>query len=293
MFNLFDTIWYTLESGAKYFKKHKTKIFMHGGMALTTAGTVAACVATYKHVDRILDATKEEMEAANEAENPCKEKVKAIGHCALEFGKAYALSFSMITLGNLSIKHADRLHEQKEELLGNALTNMTTAYVTLKKRAEERLGKEEADKLRYDASDMEITTDDGKKKTKETVEVLSDNAPDASPFAKYFDETCEGVWSEDPEENFSFLKMMQWECNNQLKREGYLFLSDVYKKLGIQITKASLIAGWVYNEEEISDPYVDFGIFDIHSRANRRFVNGLEPVILLDFNCSSNISDYI
>lgn len=293
MFNLFDTIWYTLESGAKYFKKHKTKVFMHGGMALTTAGTVAACVATYKHVDRILDTTKEKMEAANEAENPGKEKLKAAGYCAFEFGKAYALSFSMITLGNLSIKHADSLHEQKEELLGNALTNMTTAYVTLKKRAEEKLGKEEADKIRLNSSDVEVMTDDGKKKTKETVEVLGDDALDGSPFAKFFDETCEGVWSEDPEENYSFLKMMQWECDNQLRRDGYLFLSDVYRKLGINITKASLVAGWVYNNEEISDSYVDFGIFDIHKRANRRFVNGLENVILLDFNCSSNIADYI
>lgn len=292
MFNLFDTIWYTLESGAKYFKKHKTKVFMHGGMALTTAGTVAACVATYKHVDRILDTTKEKMEAANEAENPGKEKLKAAGYCAFEFGKAYALSFSMITLGNMSIKHADSLHEQKEELLGNALTNMTTAYVTLKKRAEEKLGKEEADKIRLNSSDVEVTTDDGKKKTKETVEVLSDDALDGSPFAKFFDESCE-TWEDDAEKNFSFLKLMQWELDNQLKREGYLFLSDVYRKLGIQITKASLVAGWVYNNEEISDSYVDFGIFDIHKRANRRFVNGLENVILLDFNCSSNIADYI
>lgn len=292
MFNLFDTIWYTLESGAKYFKKHKTKVFMHGGMLLTTAGTVTACVATYKHVDRILDTTKEKMEAANEAENPGKEKLKAVGYCAWEFGKAYALSFGLITAGNASIKHADSLHEQKEELLGNALTNMTTAYVTLKKRAEERLGKEEADKIRLNSSDVEVMTDDGKKKTKETIEVLGDDAIDASPFAKFFDESCE-TWEDDAEKNFSFLKLMQWELDNQLRREGYLFLSDVYRKLGIQITKASLVAGWVYNNEEISDSYVDFGIFDIHKRANRRFVNGLENVILLDFNCSSNIADYI
>lgn len=289
---LLETIWSILESGKKAFCKNKPKVFMSAGMLLTTAGTVTACIATYNHIDRIMDATKEKMEEANEAENPGKEKLKAAGYCALELGKAYAPSFALIALGNMSIKHANTLHERREEILSESLTNMTAAYVTLKKRAEEKLGKEEADKIRLNSSDCEVTTDNGKKKTKEKVELLGDDALDASPFAKFFDESCD-TWEDNAEANFSFLKLMEFECNNQLRRDGHLFLRDVYEKLGIQITKASLVAGWVYNEEEISDPYVDFGIFDIHKRANRRFVNGLENVILLDFNCASNISDYI
>ena len=55
--------------------------------------------------------------------------------------------------------------------------------------------------------------------------------------------------------------------------------------LGITRTAAGMVVGWIYDEKHpVGDNFVDFGIYDINNEANRRFVNGLERTILLDFN---------
>lgn len=114
---------------------------------------------------------------------------------------------------------------------------------------------------------------------------------DCSEYAKFYDCGCTG-WTKDPELNLMFLRKQQDFLNDRLKAEGYLFLNDVYDALGIQKTKIGQIAGWVYDEKNpVGDNYIDFGIYDTHREANRRFVNGLERTILLDFNCDGDILD--
>ena len=60
--------------------------------------------------------------------------------------------------------------------------------------------------------------------------------------------------------------------------------------LGIPKTKAGQVVGWVYDPEHpVGDNYVDFGLFDLDRERVRRFVNGDERNILLDFNVDGNI----
>ena len=55
-------------------------------------------------------------------------------------------------------------------------------------------------------------------------------------------------------------------------------------------TKAGQVVGWVYDPEHpVGDNYVDFGLFDLDRERVRRFVNGDERNILLDFNVDGNI----
>ena len=142
--------------------------------------------------------------------------------------------------------------------------------------------------------EAEITHDNAGEVTKETVEMVDkDDAATTSPFAKFFD-AASRCYVGEPEYDLTFLRLMEKECNQQLQMDGYLLLSDVYKKLDIPITKASLVAGWVYDSaDDISDHYVDFGLYDRSRPGVRRFVNGYEDVILLDFNCAANIADHI
>ena len=60
--------------------------------------------------------------------------------------------------------------------------------------------------------------------------------------------------------------------------------------LGMARSKAGQVVGWIYDEKNpMGDNYVDFGIYDLHDDAKRRFVNGYERSILLDFNVDGNI----
>ena len=97
---------------------------------------------------------------------------------------------------------------------------------------------------------------------------------------------------------------MQARANDLLKAKGYLFLNDVYDMLGIPRTKAGQIVGWTYDRETcesktvdengdpVGDGFIDFGIFNA-KRPNRRFVDGYESVILLDFNVEGNVLDLL
>ena len=292
-FDILGTVVGTLNAGKRFFMRNKPRIFMTSGILISAGGTVVACTQTYKHIDRILDVTKEKMDEAEVAENPGKEKLKAMGGAALELAKTYALPVAMCTAGYGCIIYANHVQEQRQAVLSESLTTLGAAYAAYRKRVEEKLGKEEEEKIRLNVADAEVYKDDGKKKSKEKIELAEkEDALDASPFAKFYDETCAG-YTGIPEYDMTFLKQMQFECQHILEYQGYLFLKDVYEKLGIAPTKASLVAGWIWGDEELSDQHVDFGLYDPRNRATRRFVNGLENVILLDFNCSSNISDYI
>ena len=110
-----------------------------------------------------------------------------------------------------------------------------------------------------------------------------------SPYSKFFDDLCY-FWTNDPEVNLMFLKNRQNACNDMLKRDGYLFLNDVYQILGMKKTKIGQIVGWIYEENnKFGDNFVDFGIYDLEDEACRAFVNGTEPSILLNFNVNGEI----
>lgn len=111
-----------------------------------------------------------------------------------------------------------------------------------------------------------------------------------SQYAKFFDESCPN-WVKDSGYNLAFLRLSQVEANDRLKRQGYLFLNDVYTMLGLPVTKAGQLVGWIYDpENDVGDNYVDFGLYDVKSN---QFINEYANIILLDFNVDGMIIDKI
>ena len=111
-----------------------------------------------------------------------------------------------------------------------------------------------------------------------------------SPYARFFDEDS-AAWTKNPESNKFFLLRQQDYANEKLKQRGYLFLNEVYDMLGLSRTGVGQIIGWVYDESNpVGDNYVDFGLF---RDCNRKFINGKEKSILLDFNVDGDILDHI
>lgn len=107
-----------------------------------------------------------------------------------------------------------------------------------------------------------------------------------SQYAKWFDWECTG-WTKDAEYNLMYLKTQEMYANNYLRVKGHLLLNEVYDMLGMPRTKAGMIVGWIYDEENpIGDNFVDFGLMD---ERNRDFINGYENTVLLDFNVNGEI----
>ena len=288
-------------------KKHSPEILLGVGITGVVTSAVMACKATTK-VNDILEQAKAQLDSVHaviEADAVSKapqyseeDGKKAIAvvylKTGLEFVKLYGPSVTLGVASIMSILASHNIMNKRNLALAAAYTAVDTSFKEYRGRVVERFGDALDRELKYGIITKEIeevTVDENgeEKVEKKTVEVVDKKLVGHSEFARFFDETCMG-WVRNAERNKKFLVDQQRYANDKLKAKGYLTLNSVYEMLGMQITQAGSLVGWVYDEKsETLSNYVDFGIFDIYSEENRAFVNGLEQSILLDFNVDGNI----
>ena len=285
-------------------KKHSPEILVVVGVAGVITSAVMACKATTKATD-VIEEHKKEMDDIHfvsetkpekySEEDLQKDTVIVYTQTAVKLAKLYAPSVAIGAASIACIIGSHNILTKRNAALAAAYTAVDKAFKDYRNRVVDRFGKEVDKQLRYNikAKEFEETTVDenGNEKTetvtKDVAEIHS------SDYAKFFDESCPG-WTKDAEQNKYFLLCQQNYANEMLKAQGYLFLNDVYKLIGVPATRAGQIVGWVYDEKNpVGDNYVDFNIMDINSERARAFVNGYERSILLDFNVDGNILDLI
>ena len=285
-------------------KKHSPEILVVVGVVGVVTSTVMACKATTKASD-VIEEHKKEMDDIHlvaetkpekySEEDFQKDAVIVYTQTAVKLAKLYAPAVAIGVASIACIIGSHNILTKRNAALAAAYTAVDKTFKEYRNRVVDRFGKEVDKQLRYNikAKEFEETTVDenGNEKTetvtKDVAEIHS------SDYAKFFDESCPG-WTKDAEQNKYFLLCQQNYANEMLKAQGYLFLNDVYKLIGVPATRAGQIVGWVYDEKNpVGDNYVDFNIMDINSERARAFVNGYERSILLDFNVDGNILDLI
>lgn len=285
-------------------KKHSPEILVVAGVVGTVASAIMACKATTK-LSSILEESKENVEAIHEcANNPemaekyteedsKKDLTIVYAQTGLKLVKLYAPSVIIGVTSLACILTSNNILRKRNIALAAAYATVDKGFKEYRGRVIERFGKELDKELKYNIKAKEIEEkiidENGEEKTvTKTVQVVDPSKN--SPYAKFFGEACTG-WTKDPEYNLMFLRRQQDFANDKLKSQGYLFLNDVYEMLGIDKTKEGQVVGWIYDEKNpIGDNFVDFGIYDDERNPRvRAFVNGYEPVILLDFNVDGNI----
>ena len=285
-------------------KKHSPEILVVVGVAGVITSAVMACKATTKATD-VIEEHKKEMDDIHfvsetkpekySEEDLQKDTVIVYTQTAVKLAKLYGPSVAIGAASIACIIGSHNILTKRNAALAAAYTAVDKTFKEYRNRVVDRFGKEVDKQLRYNikAKEFEETTVDenGNEKTetvtKDVAEIHS------SDYAKFFDESCPG-WTKDAEQNKYFLLCQQNYANEMLKAQGYLFLNDVYKLIGVPATRAGQIVGWVYDEKNpVGDNYVDFNIMDINSERARAFVNGYERSILLDFNVDGNILDLI
>lgn len=284
-------------------KSHGPEILVVAGIIGGVTSAVMACKATTKAND-ILNDAKEQIDAVHAVmeddaaqENPQyseKDGKKAVAvvyaKTGLEFVKLYGPSVALGMASIISILASNNILRKRNIAMAAAYTAVDTGFKEYRNRVIERFGKELDKELRYNIKAKEIeetvTDENGEsqvvKKTVSVAEVDRKNC--YSQYARCFDDGCLG-WDKDPEYNLLVLRKQQDHANDLLRRNGYLFLNDVYDMLGIPRSRAGQVVGWTYDEKNPQgDNYVDFGIYDLYKEGCRDFVNGYERSIWLDFN---------
>lgn len=287
-------------------KKHSPTIFMGLGIAGTIASTVIACKATTKIGSIIEEKNKTindihevladpEMKDKYTEEDSKKDLTIVYTQTGVKLLKLYAPAIALGTVSIASIIMGQRILNKRNAALSAAYMAVDQGFKRYRKNVVERFGEEVDKELRYNIKAKTVENPDKKGKEKNEEVLVVENPNDAiSEYARYFDENTSSEYQKDPEYNLMFLRRQQDYANERLKAKGHLFLNEVYDMLGMARSKAGQIVGWIYDpRNEKTDSYVSFGIYDPSKELNRRFVGGLERIILLDFNVDGPIYEDI
>ncbi len=274
------------------------------GIVGAVTSTVLACKATLK-VQEVLDERNATMEVIETEEKKQKEvytsedanndrkivKIKT----AANIVKLYAPSVIVGGISLYTIYAGHKILKSRNVALAATVTSLSESFKNYKNEVKERYGEEVEYEIAHGIKKEKVEVVDPKtgKKKKMEKNVAGDTPNNYSPYSRFFDETCDG-YTKDPQYNYTFLLAQQQYANDLLISKGYLFLNDVYKMIGIEPTKEGQIVGWLYDEKDPNgDNFVDFGLTDGHEKDVRRFINGYESAILLDFNVDGNIFDLL
>lgn len=294
-------------------KKHSPEILVVAGTVGVVTSAVLACKATLK-VNAVVDEAKENLNKIEVAgqkgvteagetytEEDVKNETKIVYiQTGVKLAKLYALPVGIGVVSIAAILGGHNILRKRNIALAASYTALFNDFKGYRSRVVERFGEQLDKELKYNLKTKEVEEivvhEDGTEeivKKKEQVMDDPDGLAGYDSFARFFDDGCAG-WDPNPEYSLMFLNQQQNYANDKLRRQGYLFLNDVYDMLGIPKCKEGQTHGWVYDEKNpIGDNFVDFGIYNISRRKNRDFVNGYEKVILLDFNHDGNILNYM
>lgn len=287
-------------------RKVAPDIMVLGGIVGLVAAGVMACKATKKAEEEIETAKKglddieeyydDDSLTAAEQSARLQEIVIVKGEAAVNLAKIYGPSILLGALSTFMVLKSHGILKKRNAALGAAYAAVDGAFKRYRKRVTEELGKDADRKFRIGGKKENITyktTDESGKDvevTKEETVLSNDDLPGGySQYAVIFDSSNTN-WKNSPYHNKNFILQAQKHADDRLKARGHLFLNEVYEMLGFPHTSAGAVVGWVRGN---GDGYVDFGLMDFYSNANRLFHEGFEPNIWLDFNVDGVIWDKI
>lgn len=284
-------------------KKHSPEILVVTGICTGVAATIIACKQTIKANDIVAEARKslqniedvKELAANNEVEyteeNEQEDRKTIAMQTTVGMVKTYALPVGLGILSITCILAGHHILKKRNVALAAAYSALSTDFMNYRKRVVDKYGKD-VDFMLKNGLEKQIIANqvvDPKtgevKETKE--EVLTYEGDKLSQYARVFDEVGSTQWTPSADHNRAFLLMEQNYFNERIKTRGYIFLNEVYERLGFRPTKAGSVVGWVYQNADYEG--IDFGIFTAHTQKAAEFLEGTEPSIILDFNVQGDI----
>lgn len=284
------------------------------GLVIGIGTSICALVSMYKRAPKIKELNEQRKEDLAKVEelisNPelaekndydiekdAKQDIRIINtKAAINICKELAVPVGLEVLSILCFTGSHKILRKRNAALATACNISIKEFKEYRKRVAERLGEAVDKELKYDVKAEKIekkeTDGNGKeKKTKEVVNVTNLETKD-SIYSCIFDSANSRYWSKDPWENKSFLKSVQKEANAKLIKNGYLFLNDVRKMLGMEPIIAGQVVGWIWDVEDTErSNMIDFDVFNSTDEYTRRFLDGYEACVVLDFNVDGVIVD--
>ena len=289
-------------------KKNSPEILLGAGIVGFVGTVVLACRATCRadevlefHRKKIKDIedAKEIADADPEGEMSYDIEIyrqdKAIRYLKTtgSLAKLYAPTVAVGTLSLACILTSRNIMQKRYLGVVAAYNGLSAAFEEYRKRVRDEYGEGLDKHFRYGTTYEELPVyDENGKKTKEKEQVEKTETEMVMPTddsCRFFDSSNPN-WDKNPTFSMMWLRGQQNILNDILHTRGHVFLNEVYDALGFPHTPQGAVLGWIDGE---GDNCIDFGLYDQNKENVRRFVNGVDNVIMLEFNHDGVIWDKI
>lgn len=220
---------------------------------------------------------------------------------AKDVAKLYAPGFLLVASSTLGFLFSNRELGKRVVNAQNMALQYHDSYQKLKQNVQNAIGKKATQAVEHQINSGIKTVEDektGKKIEKDYRYMTVDgDMISASIYSVFFNNTCNGFDEDSRKNNYEYLKSLEHDMNNRLRRKGYLWLSDVYNALGIvpdNYNEAIKNSGWIDPNGKFGylikdtngickyEDKIDFCLNDIELH---KYDNNEDPIWLLDFNC--------
>ena len=289
-------------------KKNSPEILLGAGIVGFVGTIVLACRATCRadevlefHRRKIKDIedAKEIADADPEGEMSYDIEIyrqdKAIRYLKTtgNLAKLYAPTVAVGALSLACILTSRNIMQKRYLGVVAAYNGLSAAFEEYRKRVRDEYGEGLDKHFRYGTTYEELPVyDENGKKTKEKEQVEKTETGmvmQTDDSCRFFDSSNPN-WDKNPAFSMMWLRGQQNILNDLLHTRGHVFLNEVYDALGFPHTPQGAVLGWIDGE---GDNCIDFGLYDQNKENVRRFVNGVDNVIMLEFNHDGVIWDRI
>ncbi len=289
-------------------KKNSPEILLGAGIVGFVGTIVLACRATCR-ADEVLEFHRRKIKDINDAKeiadaDPEGEmsydveiyrQDKAIRYLKTtgSLAKLYAPTIAVGTLSLACILTSRNIMQKRYLGVVAAYNGVSAAFEEYRKRVRDEYGEGLDKHFRYGTTydELPVYDENGKKtKEKEKVEKTETGMVMQTDDSCRFFDSSNPNWDKNPTFSMMWLRGQQNILNDILHTRGHVFLNEVYDALGFPHTPQGAVLGWIDGE---GDNCIDFGLYDPNKESVRRFVNGVDNVIMLEFNHDGVIWDKI
>lgn len=236
-------------------RENGPSIEVYGGIALMVAGGLYGMYQSTK-LEETLDECKVIMDEAKESGEK-KEVWKARGKCGWKLIKLYGGPVALMTGGGVSIYAGYTQKSNAYTLMAGAYTALDNKFKKYDKNLTDMFGEDVAKKVRYGLVDEVVETDDkdtetGAQCVKKSLKTLSktSDGSNGSQYTFLYDELniYGDRWENDIWRNLKMIQNNLRIANKQFNEQGYLFLNEFYRIMGLRKEFMSPLGwkvGWI------------------------------------------------
>lgn len=283
-------------------KAHGPTLMVIGGVTAMGAGTIYACKKTLQ-LEEVLQPHAEALDSIESQVVKAKDfprstfkyddkQAKKDRHSvyvgvAKDSVKHYFVPGTLFIGGAALVFGGHRIMLQRNATLAIAFTSLKKLHDAYRANVVQQFGSEVDQGMMSGHVMREVV--DPETGEKALVHGRDWDAAQDEPYNRVFDQYTSTQWYDDLGVNKLFLSNQMRKANILLGLQGYLYLSDVYKSLGIEESDISRVVGW--KVERLPDgtksiPFVDFGLDKPHPDD---WKYNQDKAIYLDFNCTGLI----